>query len=117
MTAVPRRRTGRALELDLAWWDFHEANPWVLNRIVELLDETLEAGLSYQPIDELIYAIRRTGRLTKRTDEFKINQNHGSRYARYIAYHYPEYSELFRLKRSDADGFNPRRRPRDNRAA
>lgn len=100
MTRVPRRRTSTQVRDDVAFWQFHDDNPWVLTHLVRLSLEAVAKGFSRVGLDLLLNILRweTTTPVTVASDGFKINDRHRSRYARVIMHVRPELRGLFELR-------------------
>ena len=72
--------------IDERFIEFHHANPHVYDRLVALARQWHHAGHEKCSIDMLFHLLRwEHGITTRSADEFRLNNNFTSRYARLIA--------------------------------
>lgn len=104
-------RSAMALKDDAAFWEFHDNNPHIIDKLVELARDDMDAGLDSFGLDAYFTVIRYAERLqTKSNDGFSLNQRHRSRYARMLLWLYPEFTGFFRIKDgASVTGFDPSR--------
>lgn len=78
---------------------FHEANPTVLDELVDLADQLVLHGQRKGSIKQL-FEVLRWERMFTTTDPsgFKLNNNYTSHYARLIMDTYPRYEGFFELR-------------------
>lgn len=84
---------------DTAFWTFHKKNPQVYRKIVELSQEAYDAGRSKIGMKMLFEVIRWQRLVHTRSDDFALNNNYTSRYARILEAEYPELAKLFDTRR------------------
>lgn len=77
---------------------FHDANPWVYDALVLLARELKRRGRSRFGIKLLFERIRYESMLQTHGDEFKLNNNYHSRYARLIAEQEEDLADVFQLR-------------------
>lgn len=88
---------------------FHNANPWVYDRLVALASRLADAGHKRVGIAMLFEVLRYDWSVSTRdinSDGFKLSNNYKTPYARLIASRKPELSELFLIKSSRFDWSN-----------
>jgi hypothetical protein len=82
--------------------EFHAANPWVFEVLVEMIQTLRARGYQHYGIGSLWEALRwrrAVGELTHAPDdEFKLNDHYRSRYVRSIIAAYPQYASMFELR-------------------
>lgn len=89
---------------DALFVEFHQANPQVYRRLVELAREWQSAGHDRCSMDMLVHLVRWDyGTRTDSTDGFKINDWFVSRYARLISANEPGLAHLFTTRRLRSD--------------
>lgn len=76
---------------------FHHANPWVYTALVRLARDELRYG-PRTAIDHLFSVLRWQHRRHTEGDEFKLNNNFRSRYARLIAASEPDLADAFETR-------------------
>jgi hypothetical protein len=77
---------------------FHALNPWVLTVLEKLTRDYLAAGRSRVGIGMLFEVLRwQYGRHTT-GDEFRLNNNYRSRYARALIDKHPEWDAVFETR-------------------
>lgn len=77
---------------------FHEANPWVLEALVRLARDYQRRGARRVGIGHLFEILRWQFSVATQGDEFKLNNNYRSRYARLIAAVHPQLADLFETR-------------------
>ena len=78
---------------------FHEANPYVFDALVALADEwNGSTGGARCGIGMLYETLRFRRGIVTRGEEFKLNNNYRSRYARLIVERRPDLAELFETR-------------------
>ncbi len=77
---------------------FHKENPWVLTALVDLARRYQRMGRGHVGIKHLVEVIRWEYAKGTRGDEFKMNNNFTSRYARLICDRHPDMKDLFELR-------------------
>jgi len=89
----------RGQTLDERFQKFHEQNGWVYTALVRLARETLAAGRTRCGIKMLFEVLRWQWELaTISDDEFRLNNNHTSRYARLIMSREPDLEGFFEIR-------------------
>lgn len=78
---------------------FHAANPWVFNALVTLTRKYADMGRTRVGINHLVEVVRWQYAGSTKGDEFKVNDNFTSRYARLIGKEYPQYAKMFETRR------------------
>ncbi|MFJ8430404.1 hypothetical protein ACIQ9P_03770 [Kitasatospora sp. NPDC094019] len=72
---------------------FHDLNPWVLAELERLTAECIEARFSKISIGMLFELVRYSyGRATLAADDFRLNNDFRSRYARLLIEAHPEWA-------------------------
>ena len=84
--------------LDEQFRTFHHENPRVYERLVELAREWKRAGHAKCSIDMLFHLLRWDEGIRTRGDQFVLNSNYTSRYARLIMANEPDLDGLFNLR-------------------
>lgn len=82
-------------EMRKAFWEFHRANPRVWKLLVKFAFEAYDAGMRRIGIAFLIERIRWEEEVVRRTDGYKINNNHKPFYSRRLMRKHPELNGLF----------------------
>lgn len=77
---------------------FHEANPWVADRLEELALADLELGLGRVGVKYFFELLRRDYRVTTRSADWKLNNDFSSRYARLLIERRPELAEVIETR-------------------
>lgn len=87
----------RDRQLEVEFQRFHHDNPWVYDELVKLARQARQRGLQKIGIG-LLWEVMRWNRMM-RTDvpegEFKLNNNHRSRYARAVMDNNPDLDGIF----------------------
>lgn len=79
--------------------DFHMRNPHVYRKLVQMARDTRGRGFDTYGVAALIEVCRWHTGPTDTTDDFKINSDYASRYARMIAIHEPDLRGFFEMRR------------------
>lgn len=83
---------------------FHAANPHVWKLIERFALEAISKGIQHFGINAIIERARWEWHVeTKRTDPFKINNNHAPFYSRLFEQTHPRHDGFFRQRKSGAD--------------
>lgn len=77
---------------------FHRDNPHVYKRLRDLIFEDLNAGLPIAGIDFYVSVLRWKVRMETRGDDFKLNNDWRSRYARMLMDNEPELRGKFETR-------------------
>lgn len=88
---------------------FHNANPWVYEKLVALAERLVVAGQKRVGIAMLFEVIRYDWSVNTRdvnSDGFKLSNNYKTPYARLIAHQEPMLADLFLIKSSRFDWTN-----------
>ena len=94
----PRSITERESRLERAFSEFHARNPLVYERLVKLARDLRARGHRKLGIG-MLYEVVRWMELMETSDaEFKLNNNHRSRYARLIMSREPDLCDVFELR-------------------
>lgn len=95
------RRHERRLSIAEAFMEFHRANPWVYDALVELARDLVRRGRRRIGIGMLFEVLR--WHYQRATDDpssdFRLNNNYRSRYARLIMATEPDLSRAFHTRR------------------
>lgn len=84
--------------LERAFVDFHANNPHVYERLVKLARDLVARGHRKLGIG-MLYEVVRWMQYMETTDtDFKLNNNHRSRYARLIMSQEPDLAEVFETR-------------------
>lgn len=90
---------GRTSDLDAAFWAFHEKNPRVYAALLRFAREALAAGKHHLGIGALYERARwELWMATSGDEEFKLNNNYRSRYARLLMHQELELRGAFELR-------------------
>ena len=84
--------------LDVKFEEYHRDNPRVWELFVAFTFQLIEAGRRHYSADAVMHRIRWHAAMETTGDEFKINNNHVSRYARMFHKTYPEHVGFFRTR-------------------
>jgi hypothetical protein len=84
--------------LDREFYDFHAKNPAVYRKLVELARQAKASGRTRVGIGMLYEVVRWHVFLITTDDEYKLNNNHRSRYARLIMEQEPDLAGIFELR-------------------
>ena len=84
--------------LDRAFWDFHAKNPRVYSELVRLARQAKDAGRSKVGIGMLFEVVRWHIFLETTDPDYKLNNNHRSRYARLIMDQEQDLDGIFELR-------------------
>ena len=85
-------------EIQVAFEEFHRAHPQVWQMFVRFTWEAKDAGLDRYSADAILHRIRWFVNVENRDDEFKINNNFASRYARMLMEHYTGWDGFFQTR-------------------
>lgn len=78
---------------------FHALHPWVLEALERLTSECLRRGFTRVGIGMLFEVLRwEYGRVTSGDEEFRLNNDYRSRYARLLIARHPEWAAVFELR-------------------
>jgi hypothetical protein len=84
--------------LDRAFEEFHRANPQVMDRLVALATQARRRGVRRIGIGMLFEVLRWEHAIETSGDEFRLNNNLRSRYARRIMADHPELDGIFETR-------------------
>jgi hypothetical protein len=85
--------------IDAAFWKFHKENPQVYDKLVELAYQAKRLGKRRLGMKMLFEVIRWEHLVHTRADDFALNNNYTSRYARIIEERNPELRNMFEKRR------------------
>lgn len=85
-------------EADRKFKDFHEKNPQVYKALVSLALSAVAAGRKKLSIELLINRVRWDFMMQTTDEDYKINNNYKSRYARLIMAQEPKLEGLFNTR-------------------
>jgi len=88
----------KGLSLDEAFERFHEANPHIYRRLRDLAISARRAGNDRVGIKALFERLRWDYMIASRGDEFKLNNNYHSRYARLLMQREAELDGIFEVR-------------------
>lgn len=77
---------------------FHAANPWVYEALVQLARQTNRGGLHPLGIGMLFEVLRWQWMRSTLGDDFKLNNDYRSRYARLIMDSEPDLADVFETR-------------------
>lgn len=93
----------RSGSIERDFWEFHQRNPHVYVRLVELAREARAAGARKLGIAQLFEVLRWTHSVATRDwSDFKLNNNYRSYYARLIMQREPELDGIFETRQLHA---------------
>lgn len=85
--------------IERQFWEFHQANPRVYRKIVNLCREVKGAGHSHFSMDCVFHRLRWYMTVEVKSKEpFKLNNNFTSFYARLVARQEPDLVEFFEFR-------------------
>lgn len=87
------------LPTDQAFAEFHKANPWVVRELEKIAWEMLQHGRKKIGIQACVEIFRWETRRHTISNDFKLNNNFCSRYARMILDRNPHWGQVFELRR------------------
>jgi DNA integrity scanning protein DisA with diadenylate cyclase activity len=85
--------------IDQAFWNFHRKNPQVYQKIIEMTRAAKQRGKRKIGMKMLFEVIRWEHLVHTRSDDFALNNNYTSRYARLLFEEYPELAQMFETRR------------------
>jgi hypothetical protein len=85
-------------ELDRKFEEYHQANPQVYRELVQLAMQARRRGRRKIGIKMLFEVVRWNRFLQTADDEFKLNNNYHSRYARLLMQREPKLRGIFNLR-------------------
>lgn len=85
-------------DLDKKFFEFHRNNPWVCEELVALARKAKAAGRTKIGIKMLWEVIRWNRFISTVGDDYKLNNNYHSRYARYVMSTNPDLIGIFNLR-------------------
>lgn len=101
---VPPEPPGASRSIQQAFLDFDEAHPEVYEYLLVLIEEVGRRGFRHYGIGALWERMRWHFQIERGMDEeFKLNNNFRSRYARKIIAEHPELEDFFELRILRAD--------------
>jgi hypothetical protein len=83
-----------------AFRKFHDANPNVYDKLVELARYVRDAGWQHYGIGALWEQLRWHYRFERKDDDFKLNNNFRAYYARFIMQQNEDLKDFFEVRRS-----------------
>lgn len=95
------RRHERGQTIAEAFAEFHRANPWVYDTLVDLARDLVRRGRKRIGIGMLFEVLRWHYQRTTNdpASDFRLNNNYRSRYARIIAHQEPDLRRAFETRR------------------
>ena len=107
-------RCNRSSELWIKFREFHEANPWIYDRLKEMCTQLRSKGFRHYSTRTVIHALRfewdvKTGGEEVRVDGdseprvVKLNNNHSPYYARMLIEENRDFWDFFELRRAAGD--------------
>ena len=90
------------MTIEQAFLVFHRANPHVYDELVALTRQARQSGLTRIGIGMLFEVLRWNFALRTGGDEFKLNNNHRSYYARLIMLREPDLVGIFETRQLHA---------------
>lgn len=92
------------LSIEESFWQFHAANPHVYGELLALARRARRRGVERLGIGMLFEVLRWRYALRTGGDDFRLNNNHRSYYARLIMLRNPELDGIFETRRLASDG-------------
>ncbi|GAA2084390.1 hypothetical protein GCM10009759_03380 [Kitasatospora saccharophila] len=93
LLVLPDPSTPRPPTIQERFEQFHDLNPWVLTDLERLAADCVEARFSKISIGMLFELVRYSyGRATLGGDDFRLNNDFRSRYARLLIERHPEWA-------------------------
>ena len=83
---------------------FHSRNPHVYLALINLVKEVRATGKERVGIEMLMNQLRWNSFITTNGEDYKINQNFASRYARLIIAVHPEWDGMFEFRQLKTRG-------------
>jgi len=83
--------------------NFHENNPRVYELFILFTSRVIGRGFKHYSADAIVHRIRWETGVETRGDEFKLNNNYISAYARMFERDFPQYQGFFRKRQSKYD--------------
>lgn len=78
--------------------EYHQQNPQVLTALIRLTDQAVARGHSHISIELLYNVLRWETMISTVGDEYKLNNNYKSRYARLIEETRPDLKGIFNMR-------------------
>lgn len=85
------------------FWKFHQENPEVFGLFKALCDDVRNAGKTKYGAKAVMEVVRWKVNVYTHGDEFKINNNYTSCYARLLMIEDPSFDGFFQLRSSNAE--------------
>ncbi|MDX3224581.1 MULTISPECIES: hypothetical protein [unclassified Streptomyces] len=98
-----RQPDGEAGTIQAQFEAFHQLNPWVLRALESLTADYLKRGATRVGIGMLFEVLRWRYATATEGDEFRLNNNFRSRYARLLIERHPEWAPAFKVRALRAD--------------
>jgi len=89
----------RRKELDKQFWKFHKKNPKVWKLFVKFTFQIIKRGFENYSARAVIHRIRWHTNIETTGSQYKICNNHASRYARLFHHEFPEYKGFFKTRK------------------
>ncbi len=99
--------------LQRSFLQFHRANPWVYDRLVEISKDLLAKGFGKYSMRTLIAVLRFEWDLktsgqnvsigSGQTVKVKLNNNHSPYYARMLMQQHPQFKGFFDMRRAEGE--------------
>lgn len=93
MTLLAPRNT------DEAFWKFHQENPKVMKKLVNLTWQAKRSGRKRIGMKMLFELVRWHRMVRTRSDDFALNNSYTSKYVRLIQEEHPELADMFETRR------------------
>ncbi|MCX4749248.1 hypothetical protein OG455_27710 [Kitasatospora sp. NBC_01287] len=95
----PPADSGRQQTIQERFEQFHAHNPWVLSELERLVGECIDAKFSKISLGMLFEIIRYSyGRATLSADDFRLNNDFRSRYARLLTHEHPHWAPYIEVR-------------------
>lgn len=94
----------RESRIDRAFAEFHRSNPHVYQRLAEMARQLVARGHKRIGIGMLFEVLRWQSAIETTGDEFRLNNNYRSRYARLLMDREPDLAGVFELRELAEEG-------------
>jgi hypothetical protein len=88
-----------SMPIEIAFWQFHNGNPHIYTRLVEMARQLKAKGFRRYSINSLFEVLRWHSALKTKGSLFKLNNNYRSYYARLIMEKEPDIEGFFSIRK------------------
>lgn len=88
---------------DEDFWNYHKENPHIYEAFKSQTIEVIKRGFKNFSADFIVHVLRWETTVKAKHDEYKINNNYRSYYARLFIRDHPQYKGFFRFRTSKAN--------------